>query len=89
MRESSETIAALMAKRKVSRAELARRLGKSQTWVTQLLSGKANLTIGTLAEAARVLDAGITLKATTHSAKPTSPKPAMPSLPPGSIEMRA
>lgn len=39
----------------VSRAELARRLGKSKGWVTQLLDGEANKTIRTVADVLAVL----------------------------------
>src|ERR1700676_5155525 len=35
----------------VSRSELARRLGVSRSWVTQLLDGEANKTIRTVADA--------------------------------------
>ena len=48
--EASEVIARLMAEQNVSKADLARRLKKSRAWVTQLLSGKANMTVRTLAE---------------------------------------
>lgn len=39
----------------VSRTELARRLGKSKGWVTQLLDGEANKTIRTVADVFAVL----------------------------------
>jgi transcriptional regulator with XRE-family HTH domain len=61
--EASETIARLMAERNVSKADLARRLNKSRSWVTQLLSGSANMTVRTLAEVAYALDAEVTLRA--------------------------
>jgi transcriptional regulator with XRE-family HTH domain len=61
--EASEVIARLMSERKVSKAELARRLNKSRAWVTQLLSGKANMTVRTLAEVVYVLDAEMKLNA--------------------------
>ena len=61
--EASETIARLMAQRNVSRADLARKLNKSRAWVTQLLSGKANMTIRTLAEVAYTLGAEVKLHA--------------------------
>ena len=50
--EASEVIARLMAEQNLSKADLARRLNKSRAWVTQLLSGKANMTVRTLAEVA-------------------------------------
>jgi hypothetical protein len=55
--ETSEEIARLMAELGVSKADLARRLNKSRAWVTQLLSGKSNMTIRTLGEVLYVLDA--------------------------------
>jgi transcriptional regulator with XRE-family HTH domain len=61
--ESSEVIASLMAEQNVSKAALARRLNKSRAWVTQLLSGNANMTVRTLAEVAHVLDAEVKLHA--------------------------
>lgn len=61
--EASEVIARLMAEQDVSKADLARRLKKSRAWVTQLLSGKANMTVRTLAEVAFTLDAEVKLQA--------------------------
>jgi transcriptional regulator with XRE-family HTH domain len=61
--EASEVIAKLMAEQHVSKAGLARRLNKSRAWVTQLLSGKANMTVRTLAEVAYALDAEVKLHA--------------------------
>ena len=55
--EASETVAGLMAEQNLSNADLARRLNKSRAWVTQLLSGKANMTIRTLAEVVYTLGA--------------------------------
>jgi transcriptional regulator with XRE-family HTH domain len=57
--EAAEVIAGLMAEKNVSKADLARRLNKSRAWVTQLLSGKANMTIRTLAEVVHALDADV------------------------------
>src|ERR1039457_6437770 len=61
--EASEGIARLMAEQNVSKADLARRLNKSRAWVTQLLSGKANMTGRTLAEVVYALDAEVKLHA--------------------------
>jgi transcriptional regulator with XRE-family HTH domain len=61
--EAAETIAKLMARQKVSKADLARRLGKSRAWVTQLLSGKTNMTVRTLAEVVFELGAEVKLHA--------------------------
>jgi antitoxin component HigA of HigAB toxin-antitoxin module len=59
--KASEAIAKLMAEQNVSKADLARRLNKSRAWVTQLLSGKANMTVRTLAEVVYALDADVKL----------------------------
>lgn len=64
--DTAELVARLMEERGVNKAELARRLGKSRARVTQLLSGKANMTIRTLAEIACALDAEVRLSAETH-----------------------
>lgn len=48
--EAAELIAQLMAAKDLSKADVARQLNKSRAWVTQLLNGKANMTIRTLAE---------------------------------------
>lgn len=61
--EASEVIARLMSEQKVNKADLARRLNKSRAWVTQLLSGKTNMTIRTLAEVAYALNAEVKLQA--------------------------
>ena len=66
---SAQLIARLMAEQKVNRAELARRLNKSRAWVTQLLSGKANMTVRTLAEVAYALDAEVKLNAQSPAVK--------------------
>lgn len=61
--EASEAIARLMAEQNVSKADLARRLNKSRAWVTQLLSGKANMTVRTLADVVYTLGAEVKLHA--------------------------
>jgi transcriptional regulator with XRE-family HTH domain len=60
--EASEAIARLMAEQNLNKADLARRLNKSRAWVTQLLSGKANMTVRTLAEVAYALNAEVKLQ---------------------------
>jgi transcriptional regulator with XRE-family HTH domain len=61
--EAAELIARLMAEKKVNKAALARRLNRSRAWVTQLLSGKTNMTVRTLAELAYALEAEVKLQA--------------------------
>lgn len=53
---ASEQIGSLMDAVGVSRAELARRLGKSRGFVTQVLGGERNMTLRTLADLAFALD---------------------------------
>lgn len=59
--DAAELVARLMQEQGVNKAELARRLGKSRSWVTQLLSGQANMTIRTFAEVAYQLGAQVKL----------------------------
>jgi transcriptional regulator with XRE-family HTH domain len=54
--EATELICEIMDKRRVTRSELARRLGKTKGFVTQLLDGRANMTIRTLADIFTALD---------------------------------
>ena len=61
--EATEFIARLMEQQGVSKAELARRLGRSRAYVTRLLNGSANMTIRTLAEVAYALGAEVKLQA--------------------------
>jgi transcriptional regulator with XRE-family HTH domain len=53
--EVTELLESLMKTSGVSRAELAKRLGKSRGWITQLLDGESNKTIRTVADAFAVL----------------------------------
>ena len=53
--EVTGLLEAAMRQAGVSRAELAKRLGKSRGWITQLLHGQANKTIRTVADAFAVL----------------------------------
>lgn len=67
--EAAEVVARLMAEKGVSKAELARMMGKSRAWVTQLLSGQANMTVRTLAEVVYTLDAEVKLETVAPSWK--------------------
>jgi len=67
--QASEAIAKLMAEQNVNKADLARRLNKSRAWVTQLLNGKANMTLHTLAEVVYALGAEVELQARPPSWK--------------------
>ncbi len=61
--EAGEFIARLLQEKGVTKAELARRLGKSRAYITQMLSGSANLTVRTLAEVAYALGVEVKLEA--------------------------
>jgi transcriptional regulator with XRE-family HTH domain len=53
--EITELIESVMEAEGISRATLAKRLGKSKGWITQLLDGEANKTIRTVADVLAVL----------------------------------
>ena len=48
--EVTELICEIMEQKNVSRSELADRLGRTKGYITQLLDGRANMTIRTLAD---------------------------------------
>jgi plasmid maintenance system antidote protein VapI len=54
-----EDVWRLMEEQKVSRAELARRLGTSRAYATKLLGGNANFTLQTMAKVAMALGAQV------------------------------
>jgi transcriptional regulator with XRE-family HTH domain len=61
--DASEMVAFLMEQRKMNKAQLARAIGKSRAYVTQLLSGSRNMTIHTLADLGFALGYRFELKA--------------------------
>ncbi len=67
--DTAELVAQLMEERGVSKAELARRLGKSRAWVTQLLSGRANMTIRTIAEVTYALGSEVRLSTRSQASQ--------------------
>lgn len=54
--EATELIAQRMEEQGVSKAELARRIGRSRAYLTQLLTGSRNMTLRTLADLASALE---------------------------------
>jgi len=54
--EFSDELCRLMKEKKVSRAELARRIGTSRAYITRLLGGSANFTLLTMVKLAMALD---------------------------------
>ena len=56
IQEATDLICEVMEEEGVSRAELARRLGKTKGYITQLLDGRTNMTVRTLSDVFGVLD---------------------------------
>jgi transcriptional regulator with XRE-family HTH domain len=75
--EASGIIAGLMEEQGVTKADLARKLSKSRPWITQLLSGKTNMTVRTLAEVVHELGAEVKLERRSLAPGPAS-KPQPP-----------
>ena len=50
IQEVTELICALMDERGINRTELAKRLGRSKGYITQLLDGQANMTLRTISD---------------------------------------
>jgi transcriptional regulator with XRE-family HTH domain len=48
--QATERIVELMQEQHVTRTQLAKRLGRSKGWISQLLAGEANFTLRTLAD---------------------------------------
>ena len=57
--EFTEDLARLMKEQKVSRAELARRMGTSRAYVTKMMGGNANFTLLTMVKLAMALDGAV------------------------------
>ena len=56
IQEVTDLLCQIMDEQKVSRAELAERLGRTKGYVTQLLDGRANMTVRTIADVFLSLD---------------------------------
>ena len=54
--DATETVCEWLAAEGLSRADLAKRLGRSPAYVSQLLNGSRNMTLRTLADMAHVLN---------------------------------
>jgi transcriptional regulator with XRE-family HTH domain len=57
--EFTEDLCRIMKEKKVSRAELARRIGSSRAYITKLLGGGANFTLLTMVKLAMALDGAV------------------------------
>lgn len=60
--EFTEELARVMGEKRVSRAELARRIGSSQAYITKVLRGNVNFTMATMVKLARALDMDLKLR---------------------------
>ena len=85
---ASAVIQALMDSQGVTKAELARRVGKSRAYVTQSLSGDRNMTLSTFAGFADALDADAVLDVRPRESSygklaPKRPSNAPPAAPKG------
>jgi transcriptional regulator with XRE-family HTH domain len=67
--EAAEIVAHMMAEQGLSKADLARQLNKSRSWVTQLLSGETNMTVRTLAEVVFALGGKVELQGQRTSSR--------------------
>jgi transcriptional regulator with XRE-family HTH domain len=61
--DSTELISELMHEKGLTRAELAKLIGKTRAFVTQVLAGNRNMTLRTLADLAFALDARVNVVA--------------------------
>ena len=59
--EVTEAIAGLMQEKHMKKKDLAQRLGRSKGYITQLLNGRANMTLRTIADVFWALDATMTV----------------------------
>ncbi|MFQ3550390.1 MAG: helix-turn-helix transcriptional regulator [Armatimonadota bacterium] len=66
----TETICEIMQDDNISRAELARRLGKSRAWITKALNGERNLTIKTVVDILWELDYKVKFEAVPKNPVP-------------------
>jgi transcriptional regulator with XRE-family HTH domain len=69
---ATELIFELMEKASVTKAELARRVGRTRGYLTQLLDGNRNMTLRTLAELANALGYRPRLDAVLVTRRPRS-----------------
>lgn len=70
--QATEAICAEMERKRISRTDLAKRLGKTKGQVTQMLSGGRNLTLRSFADVATALDMqpSLLLKPVSHGKQP-------------------
>jgi len=62
----TELIAELMEKRNIKKTTLAEKLQKSKGYITQLLDGRANMTLRTVANVLWALDSDLVVRTRSH-----------------------
>ncbi|MBL8217538.1 MAG: XRE family transcriptional regulator [Bryobacterales bacterium] len=72
--EASELVWKVMQERGLSKADLARLLGKSRAWVSQMLGTESNLTLRTLADVMHRLGTEVHLRAEAHATAKKAPE---------------
>lgn len=77
---ATEEICLAMEREKISRAELARRLGTSPAYVTKVLRGKANFTLATLARIAYALEGEFKFQLSPRDHRTRQPETAAPAV---------
>ena len=68
----TEGVVREMERQGLSRAELARRLGATPAYVTKILRGKGNFTLGTMVRLARALGAELSIGLNAGTGRPAS-----------------
>ena len=61
IQDAAEAVSVVMQEEGISKAQLAKRMGRTKGFITQLLSGGRNLTLRTLAGLADALEARVTI----------------------------
>jgi len=61
--ETTELIAAIMEEKGINKSELAKKLGRSKGYITQLLDGRANMTLRTISDVMWALDSSLAVNA--------------------------
>ncbi|MHB8382164.1 MAG: helix-turn-helix domain-containing protein [Candidatus Binataceae bacterium] len=75
--EVTELLSAALEESGLTKSELARRLGKTKGFVSQLFSGGRNLTLRTISDVADALGVKISVEAKSGAHKPQSAPRAM------------
>jgi plasmid maintenance system antidote protein VapI len=61
--DCTELICEQMEKQEITKTELAKRLGRTKGYITQLLDGRANMTLRTISDMMWALDCGLEVSA--------------------------